>query len=343
METKTSILVIYTGGTIGMMAHPETGALSPLNFNEITRYLPELKRFDFKIDSISFTPPLDSSDIGPDIWIKLANLIEEKYTAYDGFVILHGTDTMAYTASALSFAFENLTKPVILTGSQIPLGVLRTDGKENIITALEIAATKRNDKPLISEVCIYFENKLFRGNRTHKHNAEYFNAFRSDNFPPLAEAGIHINFNLSLIPVPDFSKPLVVHKEFDTNVAVLKIFPGISKKVIESVLQINNLKGVILETFGEGNTITTDWFIKLLEQALDNDIIILNVSQCAAGKVDQGKYQTSKKLLDIGVINGFDITTEASITKLMHLFGCYQEINEIKVLVNKPIRGEISL
>ncbi|MFC2137700.1 asparaginase [Bacteroidota bacterium] len=342
MQEEKSILIIYTGGTIGMMVNPDNGALSPLDFNQITNHLPELKRFNCDIDAISFDPPLDSSDIGPDIWINLVNIIQERYEDYHGFVILHGTDTMAYTASALSFMIENLKKPVVLTGSQIPLGVLRTDGKENIITSLEIASKNKGDHPVVPEVCIYFENKLFRGNRTHKHNAEYFNAFRSDNLSPLAEAGININYNYSLILKPDYTKSTIFHKYLDPSVTILKIFPGIQKSVIESIINAKGLKAIVLETFGEGNTFAQTWFIELLKNAIQNNIIILNISQCAAGKVDQGKYQNSKSLLDLGVINGHDLTTEAAITKFMFLFGNKYDREKVKELIGKPLRGELT-
>ncbi len=343
MNNEKSILIIYTGGTIGMIENLEDGILTPLDFHHITSHLPELKKFNFHIDAISFDPPLDSSDIGPNIWINLVNIIEERYDNYHGFVILHGTDTMAYTASALSFMFANLKKPIILTGSQIPLGVLRTDGKENIITALEIAANYINEKPVVPEVCIYFENKLLRGNRTHKHNAEYFNAFRSDNFPHLAEAGIHINYNFPIIFKPDYKKPTLFYKNLDSNIAILKLFPGINKSVVGSIINSKDLKAIVLETFGVGNTFNELWFIELLKDAVQNEIIVINVTQCAAGKVDQGKYQNSKLLQEIGVINGYDITTEAAVVKLMFLLGNNCDNNEIKLLINKPLRGEITI
>jgi L-asparaginase len=275
MPKKPAILIIYTGGTIGMALDPETGNLSPVNFVEISKQLPELIRFDLDIKATSFSPPIDSSEIEPALWIRLAKIIEEQYDKFDGFVILHGTDTMAYSASALSFLMENLGKPVIFTGSQLPIGVLRTDGKENLITSIEIAAAKINNSPVVPEVCIFFQNKLYRGNRTKKYSVDFFNAFRSENYPPLAEAGIKIEYNYHAINYPYGGKKLKLYTRLDNNVAILKVFPGITGKLINSVLNTEGLKAVIIETYGSGNAPTGSWFISEIESAIKKGITLL--------------------------------------------------------------------
>ncbi len=342
MFEKTSILIIYTGGTIGMIADENTGALVPFNFENINNQVPELSRFNYKFDFHCFEPILDSSNMNPDIWADMAQIIKDNYEEYDGFVVLHGSDTMAYTASALSFMLENLNKPVVFTGSQLPLGFLRTDGRENLITAIEIAAAKEDETPIVPEVCIYFENHLMRANRTTKYNAENFNAFVSGNLPLLADVGITIKYNRNIILKPNFKK-LKVHTSFDDNVAVLKIFPGINSRFVESFLKTPGLKAVILESFGSGNAPSEPWFINILKQACSNNIIILNVSQCIAGSVEHGKYETSIKLEEIGVIEGRDMTSEAAITKLMYLLGKDYDNTTIKKMLGQSIRGEVTI
>ena len=343
MNQDISILIIYTGGTIGMVHDPETGALQPLNFRELLTQMPDLKRFGFKLSTIPFDPPIDSANIDPVFWIELAGLIEKNFNEYDGFVVLHGTDTMAFTASALSFMLEDLQKPVILTGSQLPIGLLRTDGKENLVTSIEIAAYKRNEVTVVPEVCIYFENKLYRGNRTSKYSAEHFNAFRSVNYPTLAEAGLHIRYNYSAIEYPTIQRKLIVHKKLDNNIALLKIYPGISEEILDAILNTKNLKAVVLETFGSGNAPSESWFINRIKKAIDSGIIILNVSQCFGGSVEMGMYETSVALRNSGVISGYDSTTEAALTKLMFLLGQNLSHDEILKSLNKPIRGEITI
>ncbi len=338
-----SVLLIYTGGTIGMIENPETGALENFNFDHLLKHVPELKRFNYRISSYQFDPPIDSSDMEPAFWAKIVKIVNYNYDYFDGFVILHGTDTMAYTASALSFMLENLSKPVILTGSQLPIGTLRTDGKENLITSIEIAAAKNPDgTPVVPEVCIFFENELMRGNRTTKINAENFNAFRSFNYPPLAKAGIHIRFNEHLIRRPDLSRPLKPHYLFDTNVVVLTLFPGIQESIINSVLHVPGLKAVVLKTFGSGNAPQKEWFIRQLKDASDRGIIIVNITQCQSGAVEMGRYETGLHLLQAGVISGYDSTPECAITKLMFLLGHGLSREEIRYRMNSNLAGEIT-
>jgi len=337
---NTSILIIYTGGTIGMVKDPVNGSLKPFDFDHILNQVPELNDFGFELSSIAFDPLIDSSNLNPDVWVKIANLIKENYELYDGFVVLHGTDTMSYTASALSFMLDNLQKPVVLTGSQLPIGMLRTDGKENLITAIEIAADYKDGKAIVPEVCVLFENKLFRGNRTTKHNAEYFNAFYSYNYPDLAKVGISIHYNHPTIQSVSEGE-FKINTDLDANIAILKIFPGINKRTVEAILNIENLKAVVVETYGAGNAPTDDWFVDALKAAIDKGVLIYNVTQCPAGSVEMGLYETSVELLKIGVVSGHDITTEAAITKLMFLLGQKLDSDKVKFFLNKSIKGEL--
>jgi len=325
-----------------MVLDKKTGVLKPFNSSKLFDYVPTLTLFDYTIDSYSFDPIVDSSNMNPFYWGKIVDVIEKNYETYDGFVVLHGSDTMAYTASALSFMLQNLNKPVILTGSQLPLGMVRSDGRENLITAVEIAADKDDETPIVPEVCIYFENRLYRGNRTHKSSAEHFGAFRSLNYPPLAEVGTIIKYNRSAIHKPNFKK-LKINRKMDSNVAILKLFPGINERTISSILEIGGLRALILETFGTGNAPNESWLLKLLEEAIRRDLIILNITQCEAGSVIMGKYETSIKLKEIGILSGGDMTTEAAVTKLMHLLGNSSESNEIKQFLTKSIVGELSV
>lgn len=341
-EKRKQVLIIYTGGTIGMVQNPVTRAYEPFNFKQIESKVPELKRFDCKISTIQFDPPLDSSDITPADWIKMAEIIGQNYECYNGFVILHGTDTMAYSAAALSFMLENLHKPVIFTGAQVPIGMPRTDGRENLLTAIEIASAEQNREPVVPEVCIYFENKLYRGNRTTKNSAEYFNAFGSFNYPPLAQVGIHIKYNFAAIQYTPLTYQFRIYDKLDTNIAIIKLFPGISPETVEPVLKSKKIKAVILETFGAGNAPNQKWLIDLIKDAIKRNIIIYNVSQCNAGSVEMGKYKTSEELRNAGVVSGFDITTEAALTKLMFLLGQNLKYEEIVSQLNKAICGELS-
>lgn len=342
MENKPSILIIYTGGTIGMVQKANNGILVPVKFDHIQEEVPDLNRLGYNLHVVTFTPPIDSSNMTPAIWIKIANTIERNYFKYDGFVILHGTDTMAYTASALSYMFENLDKPIVLTGSQLPIGILRTDGKENLITAIQIAADKRNGLAIVPEVCVYFDAKLFRGNRITKRHADDFSAFSSVNYPPLATAGVEIKYFPENIHHSVNKGILKVRNHFDENVVVLKFFPGIGRMVFENILNIPGLKGVVLESFGSGNIPTSRWMISLIKNAIKRKVIFLNVTQCQGGAVDMGKYETGNELEIAGVVSGKDMTTEAAITKLMFLLGQDLEHEEIKLHLNKSLNGEIS-
>lgn len=324
-----------------MIYDDRTKALRPIGFNEIRNNLPELYRMGIDFYVYAFNPPIDSSDMQPEIWVELASIIEDRYDRYDGFVILHGSDTMAFTASALSFMLENLSKPVILTGSQLPIGKIRTDAKENIITAMEIACTRHNGHAAVPEVCIYFDFSLFRGNRSKKYNAEKFEAFYTMNYPQLAEAGIDIKFKSNFI-LPYPTAPLKVHKELETNITVLKIFPGISRKAVEATLSVPGLKGVILETFGSGNTSTQPWFIESLKKVADNGAIIVDITQCDGGSVELGKYETSSHLREIGIVSGHDMTFEAAVTKLMFVLGQGLPLEESKRMIETSLRGELT-
>ncbi len=339
---KTKILLIYTGGTIGMVKDYDSGVLKPFNFNELLQRIPELYQLDCNIDTLSFDSPIDSSDMHPRDWVKIASIIEDGYENYDGFVVLHGSDTMSYTASALSFLLENLDKPVIFTGSQLPIGDLRTDAKENLITSIQIASLRQNSKSVVREVGLYFEYKLYRGNRTTKINAEHFQAFASLNYPHLVESGVHLNIFKEYLLPSKRNKNFVVHKEMDNNVAVLKLFPGISLKVLESILNTEGLKALVLETYGSGNAPTDKKFLDLLKKAIASGVHIINVTQCSGGSVIMGQYETSTALKKMQVINGKDITTEAAITKVMYMLGSRVSPKLFKTVFETSLRGEMN-
>lgn len=342
MAKNPHILLIYTGGTIGMVKDFETGALKTFNFDKLLKHIPEINHLNCSIESISFDQPIDSSNMNPKNWVSIAEIIENNYENFDGFVILHGSDTMSYTSSAISFMLENLAKPIIFTGSQLPIGDLRTDAKENLITSIEIAAAQENGVPIITEVCLYFEYKLYRANRTTKINAEHFQAFTSPNFPPLAESGVHLKFSKSLTLKPSPDKKLIVRKRLESNIVILKLFPGITKNVVKSILEIEGLKGVVLETYGAGNAPSESWFLDLLSSAIKKGICIVNVTQCAGGSVIMGHYETSLEMEKIGIISGKDLTTESALAKMMYLLGEKLTKKELLVLFEKSLRGELT-
>lgn len=336
----TRILIIYTGGTIGMVNNPVTGALAPFDFAQIQQNVPELARLNYQIGVHSFEPILDSSNMDPIVWAEIARIIQETYADYDGFVVLHGSDTMAFTASALSFMLENLDKPVVLTGSQLPIGEIRTDAKENLITALEIVARKENGKAMVPEVCIYFDYQLFRGNRSIKYNSEKFEAFRSPNYHILAEAGVNLSFYGNYI-LPQPEGQLQVHSRFNANIGVLKLYPGITPQAVKAVT-LSAVDAIVMETFGSGNTSTAAWFLESLQEAVDQGKLIIDISQCQGGSVELGKYETSKKLQQMGIVSGYDMTFEATVTKLMYLMGKDLPVTEIAALMEQNLRGELS-
>jgi len=325
-----------------MMSDPITKVLKPINFEQIMDNVPELEKLNCKIKVHSFEQIIDSSNMNPVVWSEMAGLIEANYDTVDGFVILHGSDTMAFTASAMSFMLENLAKPIIFTGSQLPISAVRTDAKENLMTAIEIANAKKNDRARVPEVCIYFDYKLFRGNRSFKYNSSKFEAFRSPNYPILAESGVHLRFSVNDIRHPQDGEPLKVHKNLVSDVAVLKLYPGISPKVVDTILS-SDVRGIVMETFGAGNTTTDQWFIDALKHAIDSGKVILDISQCKVGTVELGRYETSKQLKDIGVANGYDMTFESAVTKMMYLLGQFKDPQEVKHYLEVDIRGEITV
>lgn len=342
----SSILLIYTGGTIGMRENPIDGALIPFNFDSLIEEVPELKKFGINIDSYTFDPLIDSSDVQPKLWQDIAEIIYNNYNKYDGFVILHGTDTMAYSASVLSFMLDNLNKPIVFTGSQLPVGRPRTDGKENLIAAVEIAAAKRPDgSAFVPEVCICFDSQLFRGNRSTKVNATGFDAFSSPNYPPLATAGININYNKAYINYLQSQKPFQVNTILDTRVSVLTIHPGITEQAVRDILLGKGTRAVILQTYGSGNAPSSNWFINIIKEAIGMGKILLNVSQCINGDVDMDLYATGRKLKEAGVISGHDITLESALGKLFYLLGKYNDSSTIllKNEIEMDFRGEISV
>ncbi len=341
MERK--VLLIYTGGTIGMSHNPLTKALEPLDFEHLRQNVPELNQFDIQIEAYQFSPPIDSSDMSPALWTQLSHVIADRYEDYDGFVVLHGTDTMAYTASALSYLLENLTKPVIFTGSQLPIGQLRTDGKENLITSIEIAAARHKDgTAMVPEVGIYFNGHLLRGNRTTKQSADEFNAFESFNYPHLVDAGVNISYHEDRILKPDFTKPMLPHFRLDNNVIIFSLFPGIREDLIRHIIATPNLRSIVMRTFGSGNAPQSPWLISALKEGTRQGKVIVNISQCMQGMVEMGRYDTGFQLKEAGVISGHDSTVESAVTKLMFLQSHYNDPEQVRHYMQHSIRGEIT-
>jgi len=343
MANISEILLIYTGGTIGMIKDYDTNALKVFDFKSLYDKIPELNQLDCNIETISFKEPIDSSNMNTEYWVDIVEIIEDNYDKKDGFVVLTGSDTMSYTSSAISFMIENLAKPVIFTGSQLPIGDLRTDAKENLITAVQIAASinDKTKKPYIQEVGLYFEYKLYRANRTTKINAEQFEAFTSPNYPPLAESGVHLKF-MENLKYPNYNRDILkIRKKLESAIVILKLFPGITKNVVKRILNIPNIKGVVLETYGSGNAPTEKWFIQLLKETLSKGVHIVDVTQCVGGSVIMGHYETSVQLEKIGLISGKDITTESAVAKLMYLLGEKIPKNDFKAIFETPLRGEM--
>lgn len=345
MMTRTDrVLLIYTGGTIGMGRNKATATLEPLDFNQLIHHVPEFQQLETAIEVYQFTPPIDSCDMTPVLWAQLVRIIHERYDLYDGFVILHGTDTMAYTASALSFMLENLTKPVILTGSQLPIGQLRTDGKENLITSIELASAHHPDgRAIVPEVCIYFSGRLLRGNRSTKQNADGFNAFDTFNYPHLCDAGVNFTFHTHHILQPDFTKPLITHTDLEANVVVFSLFPGLQENIVRHVLDAPELRSIVMRSFGSGNAPQRPWVTRLLQEACNRGVIVVNISQCVNGTVEMNRYDTGFQLKEAGVVSGYDSTVEAAVTKLMHLQALYADHRIIREKMNQSLAGEITI